>query len=75
MSLQDVLYDKWNKRRSHNVKYKCSYSFMGRVDMSCKVMRSDGLGLSVSANCVGKYSTNYIQYFLTGVLPFVHVVS
>ena len=48
---------------------------MGRVDMSCKVMRSDGLGLSVSANCVGKYSTNYIQYFLTGVLPFVHVVS
>jgi len=41
---------------------------MGKVYMSSKVVRSEGLGESVSTVCVGKYTGNCIQYFLTVVL-------
>jgi len=42
---------------------------MGKVDMSSKVVRSEGLGGErVSTICVGKNTGNCIQYSLTLVL-------
>ena len=41
---------------------------MGKVYMSCKVVRSEGMGEGVSAICVGKNTGNCIQYILTLVL-------
>jgi len=41
---------------------------MGKVYMSSKVVRSEGLGESVSTVCVGKNTGNCVQYCLTVVL-------
>ena len=41
---------------------------MGKVYMSSKVVRIEGLGESMSTICMGKNTINYVQYFLTLVL-------
>ena len=43
---------------------------MGKVYMSSKVLRSEGLDESVSTVCVGKNTGNCIQYFITVVFTF-----
>ena len=56
------------------------WGFMGKVDMSCKVVRSEGMGLKRDSKLCGKiyYKLHTVlsySTFLLGVLPFVHVVS
>jgi len=42
---------------------------MGKVCMSSKVVRSEGLGCKREYSmCVGKYTGNCVQYFLTVVM-------